>query len=109
MDDDNVAKPHELETFVRAAINSGSDLLTTPSDLIYGDEFPSPFRKMKDCWLPLGADLNVASFANCFGDANAMIRKSVFESVVDLPRTTVLGMKTGSCSAGLRWLVIKYS
>ncbi|MBH1928463.1 glycosyltransferase [Serratia rubidaea] len=81
MDDDNVAKPHELETFVRAAINSGSDLLTTPSDLIYGDEFPSPFRKMKDCWLPLGADLNVASFANCFGDANAMIRKSVFDSV----------------------------
>ncbi|EPX2175882.1 TPA: glycosyltransferase [Serratia marcescens] len=81
MDDDNVAKPHEIETFVRAAVHSGCDLLTTPSDLIYGDEFPSPFRKMKDCWLPLGADLNVASFANCFGDANAMIRKSVFDSV----------------------------
>lgn len=81
MDDDNVAKPYEIETFVRAAVHSGCDLLTTPSDLIYGDEFPSPFRKMKDCWLPLGADLNVASFANCFGDANAMIRKSVFDNV----------------------------
>jgi glycosyltransferase involved in cell wall biosynthesis len=81
MDDDNVAKPDEIEMFVKAAIHSGSDVLTTPSDLIYGDEFPSPFRKMKDCWLPLGADINVASFANCFGDANAMVKKDVFDSL----------------------------
>lgn len=79
MDDDNVAKPFEVETFVTAALNSGADVLTTPSDLIFGEEFPSPFRKMTHCWLPLGPDLNIASFSNCFGDANALIRKEVFE------------------------------
>ena len=81
MDDDNVAKPLEIETFVTAALNSGSDILTTPSDLIFGDDFPSPFRKMTNCWLPLGSDLNIASFNNCFGDANAMVKKDVFEKV----------------------------
>ncbi|WP_258962298.1 glycosyltransferase family 2 protein, partial [Klebsiella pneumoniae] len=60
---------------------SGADVLTTPSDLIFGEEFPSPFRKMTHCWLPLGPDLNIASFSNCFGDANALIRKEVFEKV----------------------------
>lgn len=30
---------------------------------------------MTHCWLPLGPDLNIASFSNCFGDANALIRK----------------------------------
>lgn len=55
MDDDNVAKPFEVETFVTAALNSGADVLTTPSDLIFGEEFPSPFRKMTHCWLPLGS------------------------------------------------------
>ncbi|WP_241610526.1 glycosyltransferase [Rosenbergiella epipactidis] len=81
MDDDNVAKPFEIETFVIAALNSGADILTTPSDLIFGEEFPSPFRKMTNCWLPLGPDLNIAGFNNCFGDANAMIKKSVFDKV----------------------------
>ncbi|STV64754.1 glycosyl transferase [Klebsiella pneumoniae subsp. pneumoniae] len=36
---------------------------------------------MTHCWLPLGPDLNIASFSNCFGDANALIRKEVFEKV----------------------------
>ncbi|EPJ5820610.1 glycosyltransferase [Pluralibacter gergoviae] len=81
MDDDNVAKPFEVETFVTAALNSGADILTTPSDLIFGKEFPSPFRKMTHCWLPLGPDLNVAAFSNCFGDANSFIRKTVFDEL----------------------------
>lgn len=81
MDDDNVAKPHEIEYFVKAALNSQADILTTPSDLIFGEEFPAPYRKTTHCWLPLGADLNVASFSNCFGDANSMVRTSTFEAI----------------------------
>ncbi|MGV0084266.1 glycosyltransferase [Rahnella aceris] len=81
MDDDNVAKPHEIETFVKAALNSNADILTTPSDLIFGDEFPAPYRKMTHCWLPLGANLDVASFSNCFGDANSMVRTEVFKEL----------------------------
>lgn len=81
MDDDNVAKPNEIETFIIAALNSEADILTTPSDLIFGDEFPSPFRKMTNCWLPLGPDLNIASFNNCFGDANALVKKNVFDEI----------------------------
>jgi len=81
MDDDNVAKPHEIETFLTAAVNTGADILTTPSDLVFNEEYPSPFRKMTHCWLPLGPDLNIASFNNCFGDANALIKKETFHSV----------------------------
>lgn len=81
MDDDNVAKPHEVETFITAAINTGADILTTPSDLVFNEEYPSPFRKMTHCWLPLGPDLNIASINNCFGDANALIKKEAFNSV----------------------------
>ncbi|MBJ3817110.1 glycosyltransferase [Shimwellia pseudoproteus] len=78
MDDDNVAKPCEIENFIKAAINTQADILTTPSDLIFDMEFPAPFRKMTHCWLPLGDDLNIAAFNNCFGDANALIKRSVF-------------------------------
>lgn len=81
MDDDNVAKPYEIESFIIAAINSQADILTTPSDLIFGDEFPSPFRKTTHCWLPLGPDLDIASFNNCFGDANALIKKEAFDKI----------------------------
>ncbi len=44
---------------------------------------------MTHCWLPLGPDLNIASFSNCFGDANALIRKEVFEKLADLLKITV--------------------
>ncbi|MFD3238355.1 glycosyltransferase [Rahnella perminowiae] len=81
MDDDNVAKPYEIEYFVKAALNSQADILTTPSDLIFGEEFPAPYRKTTHCWLPLGADLNVASFSNCFGDANSLVRASTFKAI----------------------------
>lgn len=81
MDDDNVAKPNEVETLLRCALNSNSDIVTTPSDLIFNNELPSPLRKTTHCWLPLGPDANIASFTNCFGDANALIKREVFMSL----------------------------
>lgn len=111
MDDDNVAKPHEIEYFVKAALNSQADILTTPSDLIFGDEFPAPFRKMTHCWLPLGADLNVASFSNCFGDANSMVRASTFKAIGGFTEDYGIGHEdweffTNAVIAGFKLMVV---
>jgi glycosyltransferase involved in cell wall biosynthesis len=77
MDDDNIAKPHELETFIKAALHSGADILTTVSD-IFMDEIP---KKTQRIWLPLGGFASPGLFNNVFGDANALIRKDTFDTL----------------------------
>jgi glycosyltransferase involved in cell wall biosynthesis len=77
MDDDNIAKPHEIETFIKAALNSGADILTTVSD-VFMDEIP---KKSQRIWLPLGGFASPGLFNNVFGDANALIRKNVFDTL----------------------------
>ncbi|WP_170314038.1 glycosyltransferase [Commensalibacter intestini] len=81
MDDDNVAKPHEISTFVKAALYSKADILTTPSEVIDSKKYPSNLKEKTTYWLPMGGDLNTGSFQNCFGDANAFIKKSVFDAL----------------------------
>lgn len=76
MDDDNVAKPHEIETFVRAATLTGADILTTVSEL-FEDSTRAPSYSER-YWLPLGGSTAVGLFKNCFGDANALWRRSAF-------------------------------
>ena len=81
MDDDNVAKPGEISRFVDAALASGADVLTCFMDLF--EQFPPsapepiPFAR----WLPTGGAAAASLFYNYFGDANALIRRSVFEAV----------------------------
>ncbi|CAI3944519.1 Glycosyltransferase involved in cell wall bisynthesis (RfaB) (PDB:2IV7) [Commensalibacter communis] len=81
MDDDNVAKPHEITTFVQAALNSKCDILTTPSEIFYSTQYPSDLEETTTYWLPMGGDLNTGSILNCFGDANAFIKKQVFDDL----------------------------
>ncbi|MDI2111968.1 glycosyltransferase [Commensalibacter nepenthis] len=78
MDDDNVAKPHEISTFVKAALHSKCDILTTPSEIFYTEKYPSDLEDTTTYWLPIGGDLNTGSIQNCFGDANAFIKTQVF-------------------------------
>ena len=78
MDDDNYAKPHEISTFVRAALSTGADILTSPMDVFQGTEAP---RAARHRWLWLGGAPMVGVFRNCFGDANALVRKRAFHSV----------------------------
>ncbi|GAB4479680.1 MAG: hypothetical protein Kow0088_20810 [Anaerolineales bacterium] len=75
MDDDNIAKPFELDVFIQVAKKTKADILTCVMDLFVGD---CPPRGSRAYWIPLGACVTAGAFKNCFGDANALIRKDVF-------------------------------
>ncbi|HUB27886.1 MAG TPA: glycosyltransferase, partial [Tepidisphaeraceae bacterium] len=82
MDDDNVAMPHELSTFVRAARFSGADILTCVKDVFVGDNPPSPDNGcVKHRWLPLGGAAGLALFGNFIGDANALVKRTIFHDL----------------------------
>jgi glycosyltransferase involved in cell wall biosynthesis len=81
MDDDNYAKPHEVSTFVKAAIHSGADILTCPLDVFHGFEGPGEQGPNIRRWVPLGGSAVTGVFTNLFGDANALIRKSAFQAL----------------------------
>jgi GT2 family glycosyltransferase/glycosyltransferase involved in cell wall biosynthesis len=81
MDDDNVAKPHELAVFARAARYIDADILTTVSDVFSDAEGPRLPERSRELWIPLGNAAGLGVFRNVFGDANALVRRSVFESV----------------------------
>ncbi len=80
MDDDNCAMPHEISTFVKAATNSGADVLTCCMETFAGDGAPVPSGAGRR-WLFLGGCAPVGLFRNCFGDTNALFRTSVFRAL----------------------------
>jgi len=77
MDDDNIAEPHEVSTFVRAATASGADILTCFLRVFQGTE-PSTSDEGTYCWPFLGAAVSPGVTRNSFGDANAFVRRAVF-------------------------------
>jgi glycosyltransferase involved in cell wall biosynthesis len=81
MDDDNFAEPHELSTFVKAALHSGADILTCGSNCFSGNMAPDRRSPPEGRWLPLGGAAVAGAFRNCFGDANALVRRSCFEKL----------------------------
>ncbi|GBD56959.1 glycosyltransferase [Gluconobacter wancherniae] len=81
MDDDNIALPHELETYARCARQVDADILTCPFDIYHRDISAHEKEKAEYRWLPLGACPSLGVFYNCFGDANALIRRSLFEKI----------------------------
>lgn len=77
MDDDNVAKPHEISTFVQAAQRTGADLLFCLFDRFEGRGAPTsttPFHRH----LFSGMKTPVGLLRNSFGDANSLIRRDRF-------------------------------
>jgi glycosyltransferase involved in cell wall biosynthesis len=79
MDDDNFAEPAEVSTFVKAALHSNADILTCGSNYFSGTEAPNRHAAPKSRALPLGGSMAYGAFRNCFGDANALVRRSCFE------------------------------
>ncbi|MGO9017240.1 MAG: glycosyltransferase [Syntrophobacteraceae bacterium] len=81
MDDDNYAEPNEISTFIRAAVHSEADILTCALKFFSGSAAPLPHLQVPDgVYLPLGAAADVgAATRNCFGDANALAKRSTFE------------------------------
>jgi len=78
MDEDNLAKPQELDVFVQVALKTRADILTCVMDMFAGDQPPQKINPTRAFWIPLGADVAAGAFRNCFGDANALVRKDVF-------------------------------
>jgi glycosyltransferase involved in cell wall biosynthesis len=81
MDDDNIARPHELSTFVRVALHTGADVVATQMDFFNEvDDRGEPIPERR--WLCAGvSDLAVGLSRNCFGDANALVRRTAFDAV----------------------------
>jgi GT2 family glycosyltransferase/glycosyltransferase involved in cell wall biosynthesis len=74
MDDDNIAMPHEVETFVSAARRSGADILTC-AFAVFNDKPPATPTYV---YLPLGGAAGAGMYRNVFGDANAFWKRDVF-------------------------------
>jgi len=80
MDDDNIAKPHELRTYAVAMESSGADVLTSFVDFFWGTDRAQEARD-RPSYMFLGGSADVGAFKNCFGDANSFHRVSSFEKI----------------------------
>jgi GT2 family glycosyltransferase/glycosyltransferase involved in cell wall biosynthesis len=81
MDDDNVAKPHELATFAAVARRGTADILSCLVDLFSGDSPPAGDADLLYRWLPIGGATAAGAFVNIFGDTNSLVRREVFRAL----------------------------
>lgn len=81
MDDDNVARPTMISCFMQAALSSDADLVTTMFEVFSGDKKPGKKTPVVTLFLPVGDILSYSVSGNAFGDANSLIRRSLFEQL----------------------------
>ena len=81
MDDDNYAEPREVKVLVCALLHSGADIVSCGMNYFSGEAEPKCNAAPTGRWLPLGAAASAGAFVNCFGDANALVRRACFEAV----------------------------
>ena len=81
MDSDNTAKPDMLERFVQGMQASGADCLTCHADGFIGNDEPGLHTTIQRLYLPVGACLEVGMLENVFGDANFIVKRSIFEAM----------------------------
>ncbi len=80
MDDDNLAKPHELSTFLAVAQKTGASILTCLLD-IFAEDSPEQAGSDGRRMLFLGPAASVGIFENGFGDSNSLIKREVFDKI----------------------------
>ena len=76
MDDDNLAMPQEVATLVKVAQRTQADVVTTAMRI-----FETSPEKEQWIFCPLGGDVQSGFFSNVFGDANALWKKSTFNTL----------------------------
>ena len=80
VDDDNIAKPREVETFVAAAQRTGADALSCFNEVFIDPASPAG-EAPPLCVRPFsGGDASVGSIHNCLGDANSFFPRRTFET-----------------------------
>ncbi len=80
MDDDNYAKPHELQTLVSAAQASRADIVTCFLDVFQGDD-PPKGKPALHRWPFVGGSLGLGLLRNCFGDTNSLVRAKTYRAL----------------------------
>lgn len=81
MDDDNVAKPDELPRMAAVAVRTGADIITAFFDIFWSEGHLSGEEPIPYMFGPLGADATLGSVTNCYGDANALCSREIFDRV----------------------------
>eukprot|EP00923_Selenidium_pygospionis_P029706 GHVN01052902.1.p1 GENE.GHVN01052902.1~~GHVN01052902.1.p1 ORF type:complete len:1911 (-),score=125.55 GHVN01052902.1:9872-15604(-) len=76
-DDDDIAKPHLVETMVQAAIQTGAEIVTGGHDIFSGNRAPG-FRSAVGRKIYLGASALVGVNENCFGDSTMLVDRDFF-------------------------------
>ena len=79
MDDDDYAKPHQVETLVRVAMQTNADVVTSGHDLF--DNAGAPSLRSNGRFIPLGDAKLVGMLENIFGDASMFVRKDFFVDI----------------------------
>ena len=77
MDDDDIAKPDQLEVMLRVAEVTGADVVTTGHDTFVSKNAPGAGSNVAR-YVPLGAAANVGIWENCFGDSNFLVHRQFF-------------------------------
>ena len=81
MDDDNLARPHEVETMVRALLATGADAAGALQALFEGDANALDIDMIDRVeFFPTGGPADVGLVWNVFGDVNVMFRREAFEA-----------------------------
>lgn len=80
MDDDNLAIPNELESFLMAMRNTASDILTCSSQT-FSEEKDLNNLEQLPYWTPLGPLTALGIQHNVFGDTNFFISRESFNKV----------------------------
>ena len=95
MDDDNYAKPREVETFIAVAARTGADVLTSCNDFLASDREAPTAQDVTigGRYIPLGASTALGLFKNGFGDANALVRKAALAALGGWPEEQGYGVQ----------------
>lgn len=81
VDDDNALFKHAVSTFVKAMDASGADICTAFQKIFHEQFIPSDEKYGFVQYFPPGGSLDLGFIHDSFGDANAMIRRSVFDKI----------------------------
>jgi GT2 family glycosyltransferase/glycosyltransferase involved in cell wall biosynthesis len=78
MDDDNVAKPKEISTFVAVARRTGAAIVSCALDIFTEVNAPRANQMPHSRFLFLGAAAAASALRNYVGDTNALFRREAF-------------------------------
>ena len=78
MDDDNLAKPNELTTFMNVAGKTNADIVSCCLDFFSTKEPPRFGQAPEQRFLFLGPAVSASALRNYLGDTNSLFRREVF-------------------------------